>query len=466
MLNHIADWLIEGQPAATYDVSDTDLTRALKQVTNASRRYRVCENYYRGKHQLAFATEKFRNAFGDLFRAFADNLCPAVCDAVSDNLQVKGFGVEKGPEKLTKDAAEIWETNRMDQRAGEVHLEAVRAGDAFVIVWPGTDGRPVIYPQEACACTIRYDLEQPGTVLWAAKFWRTADLKLRANLYYPDRIEKYITPNQHPNGIPDRGANFIQFEAEFKGKKEPWPLTNEFGVVPLFHFPNNASVGQMGNSELVPVIPLQDALNKAVLDMMVAMEFAAFRQRWATGIELTIGEDGKPQSPFIPGVERIWTAESEQAKFGQFDATDLEEFLKVQNDFRLEIARVSATPLHYLMLQQGSVTSGEALKALEKRHVKKVKDRMITFGNVWEDVMTFALQISTGRSNLRLSTTWADPFGPTEKELLDSLILKQSLGASEEQVLSEAGYGAADITRMQRQNAARRTASQAELNAQ
>jgi hypothetical protein len=243
-------------------------------------------------------------------------------------------------------------------------------------------------------------------------------------------------------------------------------LPNDFGVVPLFHFPNNASVGQMGNSELVPVIPLQDALNKAVLDMMVAMEFAAFRQRWATGIELSLDAKGNPIAPFIPGVERLWTTESEGAKFGQFEATDLEEFLKVQNDFRLEIARVSATPLHYLMLQGSAVPSGEALKALEKRHVKKVKDRMTTFGNVWEDVMSFALQINSGRSNLRLSTIWADAFGPTEKELLDSLMVKQSLGASEEQLLSEAGYGESDILRMQQQNAARRTANQADFNAQ
>ena len=461
----VADWIIEGEPEVKIEVGDSDLTRALKQIRNDSRRYRICAQYYRGKHQLPFATEKFKNAFGDLFRAFSDNLCPAVCDAVSDNLQVTGFGVEKGPAKLGKEAAEIWESNRMDQRAGEVHLEAVRAGDAFVIVWPGADGRPVIYPQPASNCTIYYDCEQPGTVLWAAKFWRGADMKVRANLYYPDKIEKYVTPNQHPNGLPDRDANFVKFAATFKGKAEPWPLPNEFGVVPLFHFPNNASVGQMGNSDLVPVIPLQDALNKAVLDMMVAMEFAAFRQRWATGIELSIGPDGKPQSPFVPGIERLWTAESEQAKFGQFEATDLEEFLKVQNDFRLEIARVSATPLHYLMLQQGSVTSGEALKALEKRHVKKVKDRMTTFGNVWEDVMAFALQISTGRSNLRLSTDWADPFGPTDKEKLDAAMVKQSLGVSEEQNLKEIGYGDEEIKLMQQQNASKRTANQRDFNA-
>jgi len=57
-------------------------------------RYERAERYYRGSHDLAFASAKFQNAFGALFREFALNLCPAVCDSVRDKLIVKGFGVE------------------------------------------------------------------------------------------------------------------------------------------------------------------------------------------------------------------------------------------------------------------------------------------------------------------------------------------------------------------------------------
>ena len=41
----------------------------------------------------AFASAKFENTFGWLFREFALNLCPAVCDAVADKLKVEGFSV-------------------------------------------------------------------------------------------------------------------------------------------------------------------------------------------------------------------------------------------------------------------------------------------------------------------------------------------------------------------------------------
>lgn len=445
----------------TISLGDSDLTIALKQVRARAARYVVFENYYRGKHDLAFATDKFKNAFGDLFRKFALNMCPAVCDAVSDNLQVSSFGVEKGPAKLAKAAWSLWQDNRMDQRAGEVHKEAVKNGDAYVIVWPNADGQPVIYPQSASVCTVYYDLEQPGRILWGAKFWRAADMRIRGNLYYANRIEKYVTRSPNPNGLPEKDSSFIRFKVE----GEPWPLVNEYGMVPVFHFANNADVGQPGISELDPVVPLQNALNKSVLDMMVAMEFAAFHQRWATGIELSLNDQGEPVPPFIPGVERLWTTESTEAKFGEFSIADLEKFLLVKKDFKLDIALVSATPLHYFNLQTGDVPSGEALKTLEKRHVKKVCDRMATYGNVWEDVMSLALQMSTDRTTVRLTTQWDDPFAPTENEKLDTLNQKKSLGIPEEQLWREAGYADEDITRMQQLNAAKREANLRDFNA-
>ena len=98
---------------------------------------------------MLFATEKFRSAFGSLFRAFADNLCSKVVDAPANRLSITGFSVEKGGEKLANEAWAMWLANRMDLRAGEVHTEALTSGDAYVIVWPDDDGQPIIYPNDA-----------------------------------------------------------------------------------------------------------------------------------------------------------------------------------------------------------------------------------------------------------------------------------------------------------------------------
>ena len=73
------------------------ISQAIDRFRSSAARYQKTERYYRGDHDLAFATEKFANTFGTLFREFAMNLCPAICDAVRDKLRVTGFSVNVGP---------------------------------------------------------------------------------------------------------------------------------------------------------------------------------------------------------------------------------------------------------------------------------------------------------------------------------------------------------------------------------
>ena len=241
-----------------------------------------------------------------------------------------------GGGSLSTDAWRIWQTNRMGRRSGEVHKEAVKNGDAYVIVWPNARGEVTIYPNKAGMCTAVYDEETPGRVLWAAKHWRTQDKRVRLNLFYPDRIEKYISQGASENTLPD-AKEFIAFgESEVQsprskvegsksrrvagdtaaGSAALHVIPNPYGIVPVFHFANNADIGAAGLSELEAAMPVQDALNKSVLDMLVAMEFASYRQRWAAGIEIEYGEDGQPIPPFKAGVDHLWITENQDAKFG------------------------------------------------------------------------------------------------------------------------------------------------------
>jgi len=176
------------------------IEQALHNFRTNGARYQRFDRYYNGDHDLAFASAKFENTFGSLFREFALNLCPAVCDAVADRLKIEGFSVSsprvsKGARddegaltdvRATDTAAEldtIWHRNRMDARAGEVHREALKNGDAYVIVWPDADGNAAIFPNSAANCMVEYDEEQPGKIVSAAKFWRTRDKHTLLNLF-------------------------------------------------------------------------------------------------------------------------------------------------------------------------------------------------------------------------------------------------------------------------------------------
>lgn len=458
--------------------NNPDITKAIELLKNRSDKYTTASSYYDGAHNLSYATDKFINAFGKLFRAFALNLCPAIVDAVRDKLIVTEFRVEDGTKETAEKAWQIWQANRMGKRAGEIHKEALKNGDAYAIVWPDTQGRVTIYPQKAETCTVFYDEETPGKIVAAAKYWFTADKKVRLNLYYPDRVEKFVAEKKSE---PTGRRSGVEYDKNFTGKATsyislPEPksfapigeapvVANPYGVVPVFHFGNNAEIGSFGQSELANAIPLQDALNKSVLDMLVAMEFAAYRQRWAAGIEIDYDDAGKPIPPFQAGIERLWVTENPEAKFGDFEAADLEQFLKVKDGFRVDMSCVTGTPLHYFMLTGAAFPqSGISIEKLESRFLAKVRDRQETFGQVWEDVMAFALTIENAGKDIRLFTQWQNPAPLSEKEQLDNLIVKKELGVSDEQLLIEAGYGETDALKMLSANAAKADAAVKRFN--
>src|SRR5947209_2668446 len=216
---------------------NNDRQTALDNFRCNAPRYGKYQRYYDGNHDLAFATEKFQNTFGNLFREFALNLCPVVCDAVRDKLRIAGVGgvrvgsptVREGAStamvnaltnvRATDPSAAIWTRSRMGLRSGEVHKEALRAGDAYVIVWPDANGRATLFPNRAANIAVQYDDEGTGDILWAAKWWTTGDKRVRVNLFYPDRIERYVSKSETGVVIADAKA-FLPFEGEIAGARE------------------------------------------------------------------------------------------------------------------------------------------------------------------------------------------------------------------------------------------------------
>ena len=420
------------------------LQSAIASIRSGQVGYEKNERYYNGDHDLRFATEKFENTFGTLFREFALNLCPVICDAVRDKLRITGFSPDAAAgtdvESIRAAASAIWTRNRMGMRSGEAHKEALKNGDAYAIVWPDERGRAAIYINRASQVSVTYDEAAPGVIIRAAKVWPAADKRWRINLFYADRTERYVSRSTGDTSVPDASL----FELDTMGAE----VENPFGVVPVFHFANNADLGFGGRSELKAAIPVQDGLNKSVLDMLVAMEFAAYRQRWAVGIEVEYDIDGQPIQPFQGGIDHLWTSGNPQARFGDFDPAELEQFLKVKDSFRLDMASVTGTPLHYFLQSSGDHPSGESLKKAETRFLAKVRDRQESFGQVWADIMRFALQIETGKAGITLATQWEDPAPMAEREFLENILLKKQIGLTTHNALIEAGYGEAEAAAM------------------
>lgn len=315
-------------------------------------------------------------------------------------------------------------------------------GDSYVIVWPDEDLKASIFPQLANECSVQYDSNVPGKIVRASKlWWDELEDRYRLNVYTLDAIEKYAS-REKARSIPASPNGWHSYGPD---------VPNPYGIVPVFHFPNRRMHCE-GISELRDIVPIQDALNKSVMDMLIAMEFASFKQRYVIGMETPVDEEtGQPDQAFAKnyGVDRLLAIPEIEAKVGQFDATDLSQFLKVQEKFWASVARVSGTPLHYFYIVTGDFPSGEAMKAAEARFVKKISDQQVAKGSIWEQVLLFAMRIEeTIPDDLEMDIMWKDPAPRTESELADTAVKKKAVGVSRSQILKEFGYTDEEIERM------------------
>lgn len=450
---------------------NADVDWALAELRDSRRlaRYDLTRAYYLGDHRLNFSNERFRDVFKSKFQAATDNLMPAIVDAVADRLEIIDFqsnrtraqsdGTRSDP--MGRRAVELWQRNRMDLYAYETHQEALITGDGYIIVDTDRFGRARLWPQVAHEMAVEYDREQPGRIIRAAKVWRRADKKLRVNVYFENRLERWVSEKEARSyGPPMRWTSqaFVPYTDEpLELAIDPTTsddlasigaIPNPWGRVPVFHFPNRSNE-RYGLSELLDPIPLQDALNKTLCDRLIAQEFSSYRQRYVAGIEVAIDPvTGKPLAkPFDPGADKLWAVNNPDVKFGEFGATDLGQFVEAEENLRAEIARVSGTPLHYLFITKGDYPSGEAMKSAEARFTKKMRRAQALWGNVWEDVVTFALMVdgTTIPEGLELSAVWLDASPRSEKEKAETAVLLKAAGVSRTERLRSLEYDEASI---------------------
>lgn len=403
--------------------------------------YRRYQAYLDGDQPLMFATEKFRSAFGRLFEAFAYNRCEAVVDAHADRLQVGGFGANN--ETVSGRAQEVWDANHMDVREGHIESDAFGLGDSHLIVEKHvTSGDVHMWIQNPATVRVHYSEDVPGQIDLAAKTWRDEREYQRLNLYFAGRIEKYISRHRAFSGMPTSDKSFQRYD--FLG--EPWSFVlNVPDVVPVFPFANNGRTNSYGVSELRHVLPLQDALNKTIMDTLVAMEFAAYPQRVIIGVEPTEDQE-KVIQRFEAGLTRIVTLFAPDAKIGEFSAANIAQYLAIAEFFDLAIARVTKVPVHHLTMT-GGFPSGRALRIAEAPFTRKLEDRQKAFSVPFSEAMSYGLALdglATRPGDLRINWTPAAPL--SEEDELDMALQKDSLGFPLEQILKEMGYEESQIT--------------------
>jgi hypothetical protein len=420
--------------------------------------YSYLEGYYKGAQDLPIDATELNSKFGQVFAAFRDNLAKPIIEAAEGRVRVNDIGNGNG---LSLDAQKAWERNRMPIEQTWVHKEAMIKGDAFVMVMPDQDGKGGIFPQISESCAILYNDIYPRLKDAAIKWWVEEVLIegtnkthpfVRVNIYFDDRIERYISLSSRESLDPD-----FERYSTYADDSTAWVTTHSVKQVPMFQFSVNYLLSEAaGTSDLEDSTGLLDLINKTFLDMAVASEFTAAPQRWATGVEIPLDpKTGEPKSTFKSGGDTVWTAANDMAKFGQFQSGSLASFKEGLTVLVEHLSVVSRTPQYYL-LAQANWPSGEALKSTEGALRQRVQDHQDAFTAPWTDVLIAALTLDKievpeeGRAEV--APQWLAPNAPfaTREHLEELKVHAEVLGVPEEMLWKKAGYTQAEINEMRR----------------
>lgn len=416
------------------------------------------DNYYEGDQRLRFAAERFRKAFGKQFYPFSENVCPLVVDTLEQRLDVIGFRVDTGRKGVFSGQFEdVWQTNQMDAESEIAHSEALTLAAAYVLVWNTDESEtdPLITVESAHEMIVEHTPGSRRTRAAALKAWHDDWTgHIHATLYLPDDVHKYRSTRKVDPKM--RGNRDVAWERrEVEG--EPWPLPNRIGRVPVVPLYNRPRLRRPPRSEIADVIPSQDVINKLTMDMLVASEFAAFRQRVLIGVDVPkdpetgqVVEDYWKQS-----LEAFLILPNENAKATSIEATDLNNYVQAIEHEVQKVATRTQTPPHIFFLR-GQFPSGESIVAAESGLVTKARRRMRHFEDGWEEVGEMSFLVMGKRVPLTaIQTVWKDPESRTEAQHADAVGKKrQMLEVPLTQAWADIGYTPAEIERMLKDRAA------------
>lgn len=427
--------------------------RLNKQLDDRQKTIATLNRYYEGDHPLSEIPPRVpdaaRQAFRRWMRQNRANWMGLVVESVAERLEVQG--VRYGDDQAADQGAwDIWQANGMDVGSEMVFTDALVTGESYMTVEPNPadESRPFIWPEHPSQVIVSCDPARPSVRRASFKKWLDDSGFVFAVLQLPDVVVRLCSERTVKQGdtskirwVP-RGD-----DAEFR---------NPFGAVSVVPFRNRARLLGGGRSEIADVLDTQDRINRTIFLRMIAAEYAAFRQRAASGLPLEVDDDGKAKMPFTPSMVELWVSENPETKWHEFSATDLTPYIQaVESDIQ-HIAAETKTPPQYLLGAMVNI-SGDALKAAESGLVSKVRRRARHFGESIEEVFRLAFLAAGDEAKAKVvdaEVIWRNPEFRTEGELVDALVKMKTLGVPDEALQERWGASPQEIARWRAMKAA------------
>lgn len=376
----------------------------------------------------------------DEYRKLVDqskfNILPLLVASVANNLFIDGYRSGNTTRENSPVWDKVWQPNRMDARQSGLWRTSLTYGYGYALVLPGEIGgekTAVITPYSPFRATtlyrdpindewpeyamtvsapyVRYDGDSDGG--------RVVDLAV----YDAEQVYRLTVP-AGVAAVATYGQQTPAYGTFSFDSKAVVVEAHDLGVTPVVRFCADRNDLDDGSEGVVEgMIPAQSRLNQTTFNVNVVEQFGAFRQKYVTGMVIPEDENGNPIEPFKAAVDRLFVAEDETTKFGEFSETPLNGYLDSRDKTLLYVTSARQIPPTTLVIGPVANVSAEALAALDNSHKQDVSEHRTSLGEDAEQMLRLAGKaagIEKAWDDLSASVRWRDTTPRSLAQLADA----------------------------------------------
>lgn len=346
--------------------------------------------------------------YKDLFRKASSPWLLFVRDCIAQGLIVDGYSDDIVWE-------EVWQANGMDGRQGDINREVVGLGRSYLLLLPAKDGGVAIRPLSGLTTYAVYSdpwEEFPDFTITRigkqkASFWDSEWVVVDADAMYRFKGD----PRRSPTGM----------------------VTTEHGrsYTPVVQLSNTLSVDGTPRSSIAPLVPIYQRVVDATFTLQMVQRYGAFPMKWMAGGEIAKNADGTPAvRASVDTLLHASGTSGETARFGSFDATNLEQVVAALEKHLSDLFTTAQVPPQYT----GKVVnmSAEGIAAAEAGYFRNVAERQTSLGEGYELAMRVGadyLGQTEAAEDTSSQVEWADVSSRSLAQISDAIVKLATVGA-------------------------------------
>jgi hypothetical protein len=410
------------------------------------------EKYERGEQDLPFAPRGVDVEYEALQEQSIASFLGIAMGAPVQRMRADNIKTNLGEEADKKIWVGAWQANKMDTRQGLIYKSMMVHGRGLASVWPNKADKtqPIVRPESYELVHVEMDPDDPFTPLYAVKVYEIEDTADNGFML-PTSVLRTKTV-----GIVYDNVSLVRFERGGILGTGNFEVTlrgdHPMRRVPFALYDNKPNFKGEPWSALDPLMPQQDALNTIRFNTLLAMQFAAYRQRIVTGFDPRILDkdgnvvyrtdsegvpildaQGRPtpllNSPGKVGVDRLLAFPGEGTKVFDLPESNLANYISVFDSFMTTFFSSAQIPPQYQLGKMANL-SGDALTAAESTLASLVAELQLSAGEGNEDLAEMAWY-AMGETDKFLPTSetqWADAEARSFAQIADAITKLISVG--------------------------------------